>query len=284
MENLDSYDSSDHLDIEKIHQLQKDLVENPEQTVVQLGKYGITIGQGSDIHIGDKINQSLDKDSLDALTKTIRNAVRENEKILYQHLKRQPLEILKLDAHQVETINFNLGRIDFLEKKGYLDASQINTFTTLKQEVKFLNEQNRKLDQLHSAAKSLLEENKVNLKTKIEELKSQGQKILDPDSLGQITQERKCKESELEIIENFIQELEESGEIAVWLEKARRALSKRFGREALQAFPEIEENISPDQVSYFCFSIYQFLEQIAHCLKWGRHNILASTDIPLVVS
>ena len=89
MENLDSYDSSDHLDIEKIHQLQKDLVENPEQTVVQLGKYGITIGQGSDIHIGDKINQSLDKDSLDALTKTIRNAVRENEELLYQHFKRQ---------------------------------------------------------------------------------------------------------------------------------------------------------------------------------------------------
>ena len=99
-----------------------------------------------------------------------------------------------------------------------------------------------------------------------------------------ISPEKSHRENELEIIENFIRELDEAREIADWIDKARKALSKRFGREALKKFPEIEDKISPDQVSDFCFSIYQFLEQIAHCLKWGRYNILDSPGIPLVLS
>ena len=261
------------LDADQIQFLRNELTLHPGLSALKLGNYNVTIGQASKIHI---------KDVADNSEMITGNKV--GNQLIDKPILSQPLELLEVDSKEIEEINSNLKRIDFLEKKGYLNASQINAFTTLKQEAQSLNRQYRKLGKLYSATKYLLEESRINLKEKIEQLKSQSEKILDPNSLDQISPEKSHRENELEIIENFIRELDEAREIADWIDKARKALSKRFGREALKKFPEIEDKISPDQVSDFCFSIYQFLEQIAHCLKWGRYNILDSPGIPLVLS
>jgi hypothetical protein len=260
-------------------------VENPDEAAIQLGQYGVTVDQDSEIRIGEKINyKNLDRDSIDALVSAIKNANDATNGRVFKHLKRQPLEPLKkLDYDQIERINSDLELIDSLDKKGYLGAPQLDAFTALKQEIHSLNEYSKKLEELHFVAKALLEEGRINLMDKIELLKIEGKKILDSEILAQLAQERKCKENELKALENFIQELEEAGRISAWIDKRRKAISKRFGREALKEFPDIESTIDPDRVSYFFFSIDQFLEQVVHCLKWGRYDILDSPDIPLVL-
>ncbi|MBE9140318.1 hypothetical protein IQ254_24490 [Nodosilinea sp. LEGE 07088] len=287
MEKSESHDSSNNFDNslskEAIQKLKRELIENPDKVVIQLGKYGVTIEQASDIHIGDIINnKSLDRDTVDTLVAAIRDANDATNGMIIKHLKRQPLETLSIDSEQIKKVNLDLEIINDLEKKGYLNEKQRYAFTDLKQEVNFLNEFDQRLKKLHSAAKVLLEEGKENLIKKIELLRIEGEKLLDPKVIEKILQEKDCKESELRIIENLIRELEESAGIAVWIDKNRKVLSKRYGHDALKAFPDIKNSVDAKKVSYFCFSIYQFLEQISHCLKWGRHDILDSPDIPLV--
>ncbi|WP_155523609.1 hypothetical protein [Nodosilinea nodulosa] len=286
MKSSESYDDSNYLDSsldeETIQKLRCDLIENPHNAAIQLGKYGVTVGQASEIHIGDIINHNLDQNSIDMLVSAIKSANDLSGGAIFRHLERRPLEILKVDSEQIKQVNSDLRLIENFDKKGYLSTTQQNAFTILKQEIHSLNDFNYRLDKLHSAAKSLLEEGKENLVKKIESLRIESEKLLNPSAIEKLVQERRCKQSELKILEDFIQDLEESAGIAVWIDRTRKALAKRFGREALKAFPDIESSTNPEKVSYFCFSIYQFLEQISHCLKWGRHDILDSPEIPLV--
>lgn len=56
-------------DIETLRQL---LVSGDRQLMLQLGKYNVNIGEGKDIHIGDRIYQQWDKDAMEALIKAIK--------------------------------------------------------------------------------------------------------------------------------------------------------------------------------------------------------------------
>jgi hypothetical protein len=44
---------------------------NDRQLSIQLGKYNVNIGEGKEIHIGDRIYQQWDKEAIEALVKTI---------------------------------------------------------------------------------------------------------------------------------------------------------------------------------------------------------------------
>jgi hypothetical protein len=194
-----------------------------------------------------------------------------------------PLESLEINLDQVEKVNADLNFVDDLQQKGYLDDSQGTTFAKIKQEVHLLNNFNSKLDQLYLESRALLADAKISLAKKIEELKISSEKIIDPDNLLKLNQEKDCKESELKILQNFIDELEDSSLVAAWMNDKAKAFAKKFGREALESFPHIGCDLSNEDVGYFCFSIYQFLEQIIHCLKWGKYEILDSPGIPLVL-
>ncbi len=221
----------------------------------------------------------LNEDSISALV----IAAKEKAESTFEELEKQSLEILQVDAAKIEKVNSDLQFIADLDRKGYLDDRQQNVFSALKLEVYFLLKFDESLERLRSASNTILEEIRITLIKKIEFLKIEGEKILDSKTLAHLVPERKCKESELRALENFIQELKETGRISAWIDKRRKALSKRFGHEALKAFPDIENTIDSDRVSYFCFSIDQFLEQVVHCLKWGRYDILDSPGIPLVL-
>ena len=64
-------------DIETLRQL---LVSGDRQLMLQLGKYNVNIGEGKDIHIGDRIYQQWDKDAMEALVKAIKetSGIRQN--------------------------------------------------------------------------------------------------------------------------------------------------------------------------------------------------------------
>ncbi|MEO1295772.1 MAG: hypothetical protein AAFW75_08200 [Cyanobacteria bacterium J06636_16] len=278
-----SVDSPRELSRQDIQKIKEGLVRSPETAFRQLGKFNITIGHGSEIRIGDTITQSLDENSLRALVTAIKDANESTEGKVYKHLKKLPLETIDVNFDKIEKVNLDLESVNNLERQGYLTDTQKVAFSALKKEVHSLNEFNRRLEELQYAAKSLLDETRLGLVQKIEELKQQGEELLDTKSLDRIAKEEEYKVRELKILESFIEELEESEKIAEWINNTRKNVAKRFGREALKSFPDIEKNIEPNKVSDFCFSIYQFLEQIAHCLKWGIRDILDSPDILLVL-
>lgn len=62
----------------------------------------------------------------------------------------------------------------------------------------------------------------------------------------------------------------------------RSQLAEAAGFFALGQYPHIQKQATADKVDDFCFSLYQFLEQISHCLIWGRNNILDCPEIPLI--
>ncbi len=215
-------------------------------------------------------------DSINAL-------IKERVESTFEDFKKQSLEPLKVDTEKIETVNSDLEFIANLALKGYLNDEQETIFTALKQEVHYLLEFNQNLDKLGSATKALLNDSKAHLIKLIENLKLNSEKILDPNSLVQLEHERKSKEIELRVIEEFIEELEDSSLVAAWLNEKAQALAKQFGRESVNSFPDIRCDLSDEDIGRFCFSIYQFLEQISHCLKWGKYEILDSPGIPLVI-
>lgn len=200
-----------------------------------------------------------------------------------QLTENHPLETLEINPDKIERVNSDLSFVENLQQKGYLDESQVTIFAKIKQEVHFLNEFNPKLEQLYLESKALLADARLSLAKKIEELKLSSEKTLDPENLLKLSQEKDCREGELRILQDFMDELEDSNLVAAWINDRAKALAKKLGREALDSFPEIRHNLNDEDVGYFCFSIYQFLEQISHCLRWGRYEILDSPDIPLVL-
>lgn len=287
MEKAKSHDNSEHsntkLDDEVIHLLRLDLIHNPKEAVVQLGKYGVAIGQASEIHVGDVIHQSFDKAAIASLVSAIKEANERTEGLIFDYLKSQPLEPLKVNFKQVREVNSDLEYVRSLELKGYLQESQKTAFEKIKHEVHALNEFSLKLNRLHFETKALLADSKMSLIEKIKTLKIESEKMLDPQSLAKLSQEQECKERELKILQEFMEEIEESGKVSVWLESKGKALAKRFGREALDSFPEIKNGLDAKRIGYFCYSINQFIEQVSHCLKWGRYEILDSPGIPLML-
>ncbi|MBE9111622.1 toll/interleukin-1 receptor domain-containing protein [Nodosilinea sp. LEGE 07298] len=195
----------------------------------------------------------------------------------------RPFKPLEINLDQLEIVNSDLSFVESLQQKGYLDESQGAKFARIKQEVHSLNKFNPKLDHLHDESKALLAGARSSLAKKVEELKRNSEQTLDSENLLKLSQEKDCKEGELRILQNFMDELEDSSLVAAWINHRAKTLAKKIGREALESFPKIGHDLSDEDVGYFCFSIYQFLEQISHCLRWGRYDILDSPGIPLVL-
>ncbi len=277
--------SNGALSQEEVRKIKELLINHPETAASQLGKYRISIAQGSGIHIGDTVSQSLDEQSIKMLVAAIEEANESTSGKVYKHLQKMPLETLKVDVDTdtVNRVNLDLRFVGNLETKGYLTDTQKQAFLDLKQEIHSLNEFDRKLEELHNAAKSLLEETRLELTRKVKELKQKGRQMLDSEVLDSVVEQQACKVKELQILEDFIHELQETKEVADWIDGARKVMARRFGREALKYFPDLEESTNPEKIGDFCFSIYQFLEQVAHSLRWSRRNILDNPGIPLVL-
>ena len=89
-------------------------------------------------------------------------------------------------------------------------------------------------------------------------------------------------ERKIDLVKKLEIELEIGKEAAFWLDRNRVQLAKSAGEYALNQYPKVKGNASLEEVNDFYFSIQQFLEQVSHCLSWGRPDILDSPEIPLV--
>jgi len=87
-------------------------------------------------------------------------------------------------------------------------------------------------------------------------------------------------------LKQFQNELEDGKVVAAWLDgqRSEKQLAQVLAEYALEIHPQIKETMSPRQLEAFQFSIEQFLEQLSHCLTWGRNNILNDPDYPIYSS
>lgn len=88
---------------------------------------------------------------------------------------------------------------------------------------------------------------------------------------------------EIDILNQFQMKLEKGKIVAHWLDRQRSQLVQNLGQYALDAYPEIQDGISPRRLEAFYFSLKQFLEQLSYCLIWGRTNSLDKPGTPVVL-
>lgn len=120
------------------------------------------------------------------------------------------------------------------------------------------------------------------LEEKLEEINLSKQKIIGVSCQQNYNEKIEFIKKQIEIVKRFETNLEIGREASTWLSKNIAQLAKSAGKRALNRCPENKSTASPDQIDDFYFSIEQFLEQVSHCLSWGRYNILDSPEIPLV--
>jgi molybdopterin converting factor small subunit len=135
------------------------------------------------------------------------------------------------------------------------------------------------LEVLASNVDRMLQEAVRTLAAKLKELGgSQGDNLLEARS--QI-----CLREQIELLEQFQTELGDGKVVAHWLNRQRsQHLAQSIGQYALNAHPQILETASSRSLEAFYFSIEQFLEQLSHCLTWGRTNSIDNSTTPIVLA
>ncbi|MBD2091405.1 hypothetical protein H6F67_16295 [Microcoleus sp. FACHB-1515] len=125
----------------------------------------------------------------------------------------------------------------------------------------------------------MLQEAVRTLAAKLKELDSfQGENLLEARS--QI-----CLREQIELLEKFQTDLGDGKVVAHWLNRQRsQYFAQNIGQHALNLHPQIRETASPRSLEAFYFSIEQFLEQLSHCLTWGRTNSIDNSTTPIVLA
>lgn len=190
-----------------------------------------------------------------------------------QELGKHYLTSINIDAQVIQQINADLEAIKAILESGLLSKSQEDNIEALKESIKNLNSKdiNTQILEIHAISQALLDEARKVLEKKSI---SEGKILLGNPA-------KKCTEDHVKTLKQLQLDLEEGNELAEWLDDNRKRLAKYWGRKAIAHSSEYQTQISREKIGRFCFSLNQFLERIAHCLRWGRANILDSTDIPL---
>lgn len=188
-------------------------------------------------------------------------------------LSKITYEKIDVDIKAISNINTNLEAVNEIAEYGLLSNIESDDFQKVKEEINALNlsELNTSLRSIATRTRSLLNSAKKALNTR------RGAELLNPQAL-------KCLDQQLEIIDQLQIDLEEGSDLADWLDINIQRIADKLGRETLKYFPAIQQQISQQELKSFCLSLRQFLEQIAHSLRWGRPDILDSPNIPLVLN
>ncbi|MBE9112494.1 SUMF1/EgtB/PvdO family nonheme iron enzyme [Nodosilinea sp. LEGE 07298] len=89
---------------------------------------------------------------------------------------------------------------------------------------------------------------------------------------------------QVEALKTFQSELEEAKVVAEWLDQQREdGMAEKLGKSALAQYPLIRRQASKKSVEAFYFTLGQFLENLSHCLIWGRNNSLVEPVTPIAL-
>ncbi|MBD1895531.1 hypothetical protein H6F60_12690 [Coleofasciculus sp. FACHB-129] len=257
------------------------LGKGDRETISQLGKYNVNVGEGTRLEIGDRVYVEWSDKAIQALTGAIQTLPLSGRHV-EQTAEEEELEELDLDIQSIKLINSRLKAVEEIRKVGQLSAKQEKEFNTLKIQVQSLSRLNQELKETAKRTKTLLQEAVQFLEEKLEDIKSSKTELIGVSYQQDYNNQIKFIKSKIEIVKKFEIKLEVGREASAWLDKNIAQLAKSAGKRALNRCPEIKSNTSPEQIDDFYFSIEQFLEQVSHSLSLGRYNILDSPEIPLV--
>lgn len=255
-------------------------VVNHDQLSLQLGKFNVNIGDGQEIHIGDRI-QGLSIEDIHSLVELLKPPLSSNAQpnISEILIEEEQLERLALNTDLIESVNLKLAALAAFNEDQSLDLpdKQKQKFTTLKSRIKALRTLNQDLENIDKIAENLLKDSVNILLSKLQELKG-----LQNQNLTKTTSES-CVEEQLKLLSKFKSQLDQAKSLANWLDSKRESLAITIGQYALDCYPEFKETFSQQQIKDFSFSIEQFIERLSHCLKWGRYNVLDMPSTPIVI-
>lgn len=228
-----------------------------------------------DISIGQHVDHSsiISGDGNTIVNNYFRASELAQASLPIRELGKHYLTSINIDAQAIQQINADLEAIKAILESGLLSKSQEDNVEALKEGIKNLNSKdiNSQILEIHAISQALLDE----ARKALEQKSTLESKILLDNPA------RKCTEDHMKTIKQLQLDLEEGSELAEWLDDNCKRLAKYWGRQAVARSSECQSQISREKISRFCFSLNQFLERISHCLRWGRANILDSTDIPL---
>lgn len=194
-----------------------------------------------------------------------------------QTFENEPL-VLIIEPAMVELINSRLAVIEELQKSGQLSSPQQVEFNSLRGKIYSFKEINQELELLANSFDRILKEAVISLTTKLRELdNSRGESLLEARS-------QVCLREQIELLTQFQTQLGDGKTVAYWLNRRRsQHLAQELGKRALDTHPKIKETVSSRRIEAFYFSIGQFLDQLSHCLTWGRANSLTNSGTPVVL-
>lgn len=255
---------------------------NVSQDISQSGKFNVAIGEGTQIHVGDRYTGvTLEQirliiQELQTFQSTRSNTAANNE----CNTEQIPFRQVTLDPTTVETINSRLVVIWEIYQAGYLSETQKQDLYQLKQNLQTFSNLNQDLQSIGKQADRLIQDAVAAMRLQLDALKMSGRSLTEDARDGLSLAEIECQQTESKIFQVFVDRLEDSRLGADWIGKNTELLVKYASNKALQQLPNL--NASEQEIEDFKFSLKQFLEQVNFSLSWGTYEILDSPEIPLI--
>lgn len=254
--------------------LRERLLQADPALVSQLGKYNVSIAEGREVHIGDRITIEFNEQAMAQVIAVLQTSGWRGDGGVYQDL--EVLETVDLDSHLVERVNQRLKLLESLRDQARLSDTQKVELQEIQKQVRTVNTLNQELKSMARRAKRLLQDMQVVLSSNLQNLKSTSSGLIVPQ--GNVAK----LSSQVDALEAFIAGLDDSKRAAQWLAQMAPQLKQAAGKRALSQFPEIRDRATPKELDDFDFSVEQFLEQVVHALEWGDYSIFDAPGIPLV--
>jgi Effector-associated domain 10 len=256
------------------------------QSVSQSGKYAVNVGQGQDIHVGDRYTGvtfeeiRLIVQELKSLQSSQPNSSFGATQNIEQGADDPPFRKLVLDPTTLKAINERLDVLEEIERTGYLPATQQPELRKLKQQLQSFNTLTQELQIIAEQSDRLIQEAVAAMRLQVDALKLSGKTLTEEVQSKLSIEELKCQQAETEIFQTFTNRLEDSRAGADWITNSMESLINHATKITLKQFPNL--NASEQAIDDFRFSLKQFLEQVSFSLYWGTYGILDSPEIPLI--
>jgi Effector-associated domain 10 len=254
-------------DIETIRQL---LLIADKEFISHLSKYNVQIGQGQEVHIGDRITIECNEDVLRILASTIQSIGSTFAKNAYDNLEN--LETIEIDSDLINKVNQRLQLLESVYSRAEPSDMQKSQFKNIQTQVRVVNELSERVSTLSNEVTRLLQNVRNNLAGELQRLENEpSNPISDRNNI------------QIELLKTFIMELDTERQAARWIILTTLQLKQTGINRALEKFPEVRDNATAKQLSDLDFSIGQYLEQIGQALELGDFSIFDNSEIPLAI-
>ncbi|MBW4652439.1 MAG: hypothetical protein KME20_05245 [Kaiparowitsia implicata GSE-PSE-MK54-09C] len=252
---------------------------NVNQSISQDGKFNTVIKEGTDVQVGHRYYGPTVADIRAIVQTTLQvQSVPTPTELVDLIPENPPLPTLIFEPQLANHLNTRLAALDELRKLGYLPQQHLADFNQVKEKVLQLMEVQQELSALAAKADILLQAGVDNLTAKLQALESsQDNSLLEARSQA-------CLQEQIKLLQQFREELEDGKVVARWLDRKRaNGLARTLGKYTLQHYPDIQISASQGEIDAFYFTLDQFLENLSHCLTWGRKSSLENPITPIVI-